>query len=127
MAKWTTSDIPLQSGRSVVITGTGGLGYETRLAARAGADVITAGRDPVKGATRFGAFATPCQTHSLRSSQIDLASLQSIRTPGTRLRRTRSSLDLLINNAAVMTPPNRMETSAGFELQFGTNHLDTMR
>ena len=39
------------------------------------------------------------------------------------MRGKRRSLDLLINNAAVMTPPKRMETSDGFELQFGTNYL----
>jgi NAD(P)-dependent dehydrogenase (short-subunit alcohol dehydrogenase family) len=33
------------------------------------------------------------------------------------------AIDLLINNAGVMTPPNRLETADGFELQFGTNHI----
>src|SRR5688572_2477654 len=117
MAKWTTSDIPLQSGRSVVITGTGGLGYETALAlARAGADVIIAGRDPVKGADAVRRIRDAVPNALVAFELVDLASLQSIGTFGTRLRRTRSSLDLLIDNAAVMTPPKRMETSDGFEL-----------
>lgn len=34
-----------------------------------------------------------------------------------------NAIDLLINNADVMTPPKRLETADGFELQFGTNHL----
>lgn len=32
-------------------------------------------------------------------------------------------INLLINNAGVMTPPTRQQTKDGFELQFGTNHL----
>jgi NAD(P)-dependent dehydrogenase (short-subunit alcohol dehydrogenase family) len=32
-------------------------------------------------------------------------------------------IDLLINNAGVMTPPERKTTALGFELQLGTNHL----
>jgi NAD(P)-dependent dehydrogenase (short-subunit alcohol dehydrogenase family) len=54
---------------------------------------------------------------------VDLASLKSIAEFGARVREKRDSLDLLINNAAVMTPPKRQETSDGFELQFGTNYL----
>ncbi len=51
MARWTTADMPHQGGRSVVITGTGGLGLQDALAfARAGADVTIAGRNPAKGA-----------------------------------------------------------------------------
>jgi NAD(P)-dependent dehydrogenase (short-subunit alcohol dehydrogenase family) len=32
-------------------------------------------------------------------------------------------INLLINNAGVMMPPDRQTTEDGFELQFGTNHL----
>ena len=32
-------------------------------------------------------------------------------------------IDLLINNAGIMTPPKRLETKDGYELQFGTNYL----
>ena len=32
-------------------------------------------------------------------------------------------IDLLVNNAGVMTPPERQTTADGFELQLGTNHL----
>ena len=50
MAKWTHDDIPALEGRSAVVMGTGGLGFESALAlSRAGADVIIAGRNPAKG------------------------------------------------------------------------------
>ncbi|OPG75465.1 short-chain dehydrogenase, partial [Pseudomonas ogarae] len=49
---WSTSDIPSQKGRIVLITGgTSGMGYEDALAlARAGAEVIIAARNPERGA-----------------------------------------------------------------------------
>jgi NAD(P)-dependent dehydrogenase (short-subunit alcohol dehydrogenase family) len=124
MAAWTTSNIPHQHGRSALITGTGGLGYETALAlARAGADVIIAGRDPEKGQAATTRIREAVQNAMVQFELVDLASLQSISAFGRRLRGKRNRLDLLINNAAVMTPPTRMETSDGFELQFGTNYL----
>jgi len=124
MAKWTISDIPSQRGRSAVVTGTGGLGYETALAlARAGADVIIAGRDPAKGQAATTRIRRAAPKALVQFELVDLASLDSIAIFGMRLRGKRSSLDILINNAAVMSPPVRMETSNGFELQFGTNYL----
>lgn len=48
---WTTKDMGSQLGKRAVVTGTGGLGYETALAlARAGAEVVLAGRNAQKGA-----------------------------------------------------------------------------
>jgi NAD(P)-dependent dehydrogenase (short-subunit alcohol dehydrogenase family) len=59
----------------------------------------------------------------VRFEQVDLADLKSVAAFGERLLAERKSLDLLINNAAVMAPPQRKETVDGFELQLGTNHL----
>lgn len=124
MTKWTTSDIPPQHGKSAVITGTGGLGYETALAlARAGADVIIAGRDPAKGQAAVTRIRDAVPNAVVQFELVDLANLKSIAIFGARLRGKRRSLDLLINNAAVMTPPERKQTSDGFELQLGTNYL----
>ena len=51
MTRWTFADIPSRRGRLAVITGAGrGLGFEIALAlAKAGADVVLAGRDDQKG------------------------------------------------------------------------------
>ncbi|AKT38521.1 SDR family oxidoreductase [Chondromyces crocatus] len=124
MTKWTTSSMPSQKGRSAVITGTGGLGLEDALElARAGGEVIIAGRNQQKGADAVAKVQAAIPAANVRFEQVDLASLASIIDFATRLKAQRKSLDLLINNAAVMTPPNRQETSDGFELQLGTNHL----
>jgi NAD(P)-dependent dehydrogenase (short-subunit alcohol dehydrogenase family) len=124
MRHWTASDIPPQAGRRAVVTGTGGLGYETALAlARAGADVIIAGRNSTKGAEAVARIRESVPDAIVRFERVDLANLRSIADFGARMRAGRESLELLINNAAVMAPPQRQITSDGFELQFGTNYL----
>lgn len=124
MTKWTTANIPSQKGRAAVITGTGGLGFEdARALAQAGGDVIIAGRNPRKGADAVTRIRNEIPAAHVRFEQVDLASLRSITGFANRLRGQMSSLDLLINNAAVMMPPERQETADGFELQFGTNYL----
>ncbi|GAA4399164.1 oxidoreductase [Fodinibacter luteus] len=57
---------------------------------------------------------------SVAVESLDLASLESVRSLAARFD---GPLDLLVNNAGVMSPPRRRETADGFELQFGTNHL----
>ncbi|RYG71250.1 SDR family NAD(P)-dependent oxidoreductase [bacterium] len=124
MTNWTASNIPPQQGRSAIVTGTGGLGFETALAlARSGSEVIIAGRSPLKGEEAVSKIRAHVPSANVRFDRVDLASLTSITEFTARLRQRRSSLDLLVNNAAVMAPPKRQETSDGFELQLGTNYL----
>ena len=52
--------------------------------------------------------------------ELDLASQASVHAFADRFE---GPLDLLVNNAGVMTPPKYRETADGHELQFGTNHL----
>jgi NAD(P)-dependent dehydrogenase (short-subunit alcohol dehydrogenase family) len=124
MAHWTASDIPSQHGRTAVVTGTGGLGFEDALGlARAGASVILAGRSSSRATSAVNAIRRSVPGANVVFELLDLANLDSIRVFATRLRHQRGRIDMLINNAGVMTPPRRMETSDGFELQFGTNYL----
>lgn len=124
MPHWTASDIPSQRGRTAVVTGTGGLGFQDSLAlARAGAEVVIAGRNPSKGAAAVDQIRQAVPDANIAFETVDLASLVSIHAFGERLRQQRCRLDLLINNAAVMMPPTRQTTTDGFELQFGTNYL----
>jgi NAD(P)-dependent dehydrogenase (short-subunit alcohol dehydrogenase family) len=54
---------------------------------------------------------------------LDLSSLKSVAGPGQELVADGRPVDVLINNAGVMTPPRHEQTDDGFELQFGANHL----
>jgi NAD(P)-dependent dehydrogenase (short-subunit alcohol dehydrogenase family) len=119
MPNWTTADIPDQTGRTAVITGANtGLGFETAKAlADHGAHVVLAVRNTDKGqraATQIGG--------DVAVTQLDLTSLESIRTAAEELKSRYERIDLLINNAGVMMTP-KSTTKDGFELQFGTNHL----
>jgi NAD(P)-dependent dehydrogenase (short-subunit alcohol dehydrogenase family) len=121
---WTAHDIPDQSGKFAIVTGTGGLGYETALElARHGAEVILAGRNAAKGAESISKMRAAVPNASVAFEDVDLADLASIRAFAQRMLARGTPLDLLVNNAGVMTPPVRRTTKDGFELQFGTNHL----
>jgi NAD(P)-dependent dehydrogenase (short-subunit alcohol dehydrogenase family) len=124
MTKWTTADIPDQTGRTAVITGANtGLGYETAAALAAkGAHVVLAVRNAEKGKAAADLIARATPGASVAVQQLDLSSLESIRTAADELRSKYDSIDLLINNAGVMMTP-KATTKDGFELQFGTNHL----
>ena len=79
MTKWTTADIPDQTGRTAVITGANtGLGYETAAALAAkGAHVVLAVRNFEKGeeaARRIDAGHTR-RTDSTARARPDVAGL----------------------------------------------------
>ena len=117
--------VPDLSGKRTVVTGASdgiGLGLATRLAAT-GAEVILPVRNPRKGEAAITAIRqkTPTANASLR--ELDLSSLASVSALGETLREEGHPIHILINNAGVMTPPDRQTTADGFELQFGTNHL----
>jgi NAD(P)-dependent dehydrogenase (short-subunit alcohol dehydrogenase family) len=124
VAKWTDSDIPDQSGRTVLITGANsGLGLHSALPlARRGAKVLLACRSAERGRAALAQVAAAASTKP-ELVELDLADLGSVRRAAADVReRTADALDVLMNNAGVLAPPKR-ETRDGFELQIGTNHL----
>lgn len=122
---WTASNIPQRKDGLAVITGsTEGIGYEDALAlSSAGWNVIVMGRNAQKGADAIAKIQQINPKAKVSFEKIDLADLSSIKSFASRMIERCEAIDLLINNAGVMTPPNRLETADGFELQFGTNHI----
>ena len=110
------SQIPDQSGRTAIVTGSNsGIGRAAAAALAAkGAGVVLAVRNLDKGHAAAAAMAGSTEVR-----ELDLASLESI---GAFAAAWDGGIDLLINNAGIMIPP-LTRTADGFELQFGTNHL----
>ena len=121
---WSHSDIPDQSGRVAVVTGANsGIGFETaRALAAKGAQVVLACRDPQRGKEAEQRLRAALPDALVRFAPLDLGSLSSVEKFAKDLEAEEPKLDLLCNNAGVMTPPLG-RTADGFELQFGTNHL----
>ena len=112
-----TYEIPGQAGKVAFVTGASdGLGLQiaTRLAS-AGADLVLPVRNPRKGAAAVERIRAAALRARVTTTDLDLASLESVHALGDKLLADGRPVDILINNAAV--------TQDGFELQFGTNFL----
>ncbi len=122
---WTVANIPKRNEGLALITGsTEGVGYEDALAlSSAGWNVIMMGRNSHKGAESIAKIHQINPKAKVSFEQIDLANLSSIKSFALKMTKKGHAINLLINNAGIMTPPKRLETADGFELQFGTNHI----
>lgn len=117
--------VPDLAGKRAVVTGASdgmGVGIASHLAA-AGAEVVLPVRNQRKGEAAIATIRrrTPDASVSLR--EVDRSSLSSVAALADTLCAEDRPIHLLVNNAGVMTPPDRQVTVDGFELQFGTNHL----
>ncbi|MFI6937925.1 oxidoreductase [Streptomyces sp. NPDC050418] len=116
MSRWTTADIPSQTGRTFLVTGaSSGLGAEvTRALCAAGAEVILTCRDEERGRA-----VADSVDGAVDVRRLDLADLKSVRAFADGVDRP---VDVLINNAGVMAVPFDV-TPDGFERHMATNHL----
>lgn len=120
-----TLDIPDLTGTLAVVTGASdGIGrvIATRLAA-AGAEVVIPVRNAEKGERAAAGIRAEVTGASVSTRSLDLSSLDSVAAVVQQLTTDGRPINLLVNNAGVMTPPEHQTTKDGFELQWGTNHL----
>jgi NAD(P)-dependent dehydrogenase (short-subunit alcohol dehydrogenase family) len=121
---WTLDDIPDQSGRTILVTGTtvGGLGHHTALElARRGGRVVLAGRTEARLAETATSIRAEAPAAALEQLVVDLSDLGSVRGAAAAAQAY-GPLDVLVNNAGVMGTPHQ-RTADGLELQLATNHF----
>jgi NAD(P)-dependent dehydrogenase (short-subunit alcohol dehydrogenase family) len=123
MPDYRESDVPDQSGKTILVTGANtGIGYDAaRVLAQRGARVLLGCRSEEKAVEAIDKIKGLHADADVSWVPLDLASLKSIAAAADIVKQE-SRLDALVNNAGVMVPP-KMETEDGFELQFGVNHL----
>ena len=121
---WSESDIPAQDGRIAIITGANsGIGFHSALSlAKKGAHVVLACRNPEKADAAMAQIRTECPEAQCTFMKLDVAQPSSVRAFAEEALSSLPKIDLLINNAGVMSP-SRTITKEGFELHFATNHL----
>jgi NAD(P)-dependent dehydrogenase (short-subunit alcohol dehydrogenase family) len=124
-------ELPDLTAKVAVVTGANsGIGFETaRALVRHGAAVTLACRSlpaAERAAERIRSSHNGVDIRGVdrvdrvRVAELDLSSLSSVRRFADAWE---GPLDLLVNNAGVMSPRTWQGTLDGFELQFGTNHL----
>ena len=109
---------------TALVTGARGVGYEVgRALAQAGFRLVFGMRSLDAGIRAADRIRAEVPDAEVSIEVLDLADLASIAAFGTRLTAQLDQLDVLVNNAGVVMPPERGVTADGFELHFGTNHL----
>ena len=108
-------------GRLAVVTGGySGIGTETtRALVAAGAHVVVPARRRATAEAQLAGIDGP---GAVEIDELDLADLDSVHAFAERFLASERSIDLLINNAAVMACPET-RVGPGWEAQFATNHL----
>jgi NAD(P)-dependent dehydrogenase (short-subunit alcohol dehydrogenase family) len=112
------------AGQIALVTGTThGIGRVTALElARAGFEVVMLCRNPQRAAVMRAEIIAEIPDARIRIVSCDLASLSSVRAAADVVRREVPGIDVLVNNAGIVSTRHRMSVD-GFELTFATNHL----
>lgn len=108
----------------VLVTGANsGTGKATTIGlAKEGAQVVMLCRNKERGEEALVDVKRSSGNNQVELMLCDLGSLESIRRFSKTFHEKYERLDVLVNNAGV-TLPKRQETTDGFELQLGVNHL----
>lgn len=123
--KWSIADIGPQKGKRILITGgTSGIGLSAaRVLAAAGAEVILAADDEIKGQKVIREMRQEDTNFNVQFERLDLSDLKDTARFGSYFRQKYLRLDVLINNAGLDAIPERMVSRDGHELIFATNYL----
>lgn len=109
--------------RALITGGNDGIGKYTAIGlAQKGFAVTISARNTDKGKRAVEEIKKASANTHIDMLPLDLADLQSVRRAVAEYRARFDRLDVLINNAGIVTSALE-KTAQGFEMQFGVNHL----
>jgi NAD(P)-dependent dehydrogenase (short-subunit alcohol dehydrogenase family) len=112
-----------KTGNVLITGGSSGIGKAAAIAlAKMGYKVIILSRSKERGEKALEEIKKSSGSNDVELMTCDLGNQASIREFAENFKAKYERLDILINNAGVILP-GRHETSDGYELQFGVNHL----
>lgn len=123
--KWATNEIPSQKGKTIVLTGaSSGIGLEAaKVLSEKGGKLILPVRNLEKGSNAVQEIKKRFPDADIELMLMDISDLDSVRQFAEKVKMKYDQLDLLLNNAGIMWPPQRNLSKQGHESQFATNHL----
>ncbi len=121
---WTINEIEDLTGKIFLVTGANsGIGFEaTKVFASKGATIIMGCRNIVKAKKAKEEITKEYPNSLLDIIHLDLTSFKSIKEFSDNVLKKYTKLDVLLNNAGIMTVPYG-STKEGLELQTGVNHF----
>ncbi|WP_028112410.1 SDR family oxidoreductase [Ferrimonas kyonanensis] len=121
---WTPERLSSLKGKTYLVTGANvGAGFEaTKVLVSKEAKVVMLCRNPGKAASAIEAIKQQYPVAELSFIQLDLASLESVRSAADAIKRDIPKIDALICNAAIAQVAKQEMTIDGFESQLGVNH-----
>lgn len=121
---WKLEDVPTLKDKTIIVTGgSSGLGFEAvKMFASKDATIIMATRSETRAPAAIEKIKLEYKNATIEFIHLNLANKSSIKQFVVDFLKKYNKIDILLNNAGVMTTPY-MLTDDGFELQQGINHF----
>ena len=112
-----------EGGTAVVTGGNSGIGAVTaKTLALTGMKVILCARNPTSAQKVVDEIAPGCRDN-VEIQQLDLSDMASIDAAAEAIKARGVPIDVLVNNAGILSPLKRTVTAQDIELTFGVNHV----
>lgn len=122
---WKIEDMPNLKEKVIIVTGGNrGLGFKSALEfSKKGAAVVIGSRSLRRGQEACNRIKSLVPDANIKVIRLDLTDFNSIENFSREFQKKFDRLDVLLNNAGVISLPERQVSKEGFEMHMAVNHL----